>query len=77
MHTTFYLSMVCGHALIAVWEAPAIAPGLQAVRVAVVRQVPPDTYGAHKTECLLAAVFTRHHLNGVQCEPALAVSYEG
>jgi hypothetical protein len=69
----FYLSLVCGHALIAVREALAIAPGLQAVRVAVVRQVPPDALGVHKTECLLAAVFARHHLNGVHWQSAGAL----
>jgi hypothetical protein len=59
---TFYLSLLCGHVLLTVREALAVAPGLQAVRVVVLRSAPPDAYGTRTSECLLAALFTRHRL---------------
>jgi len=70
---SFYLSMICGHALMTVREALAVAPGLQAVRLAVVRQVPPDAYGVRKTECLLAAAFTRQRVQGIPWQSATAL----
>jgi outer membrane biosynthesis protein TonB len=70
---SFYLSLICGHVLMTGREALAIAPGLQAVRVAVIRQLPPDAYGTRMTECLLAAVFTRHRLAGIQWHSANAI----
>lgn len=70
---SYYLRLVCGHVLVTVREALAVAPGLQAVRVVVVRQAPADAYGDRKAECLLAGLFTRQRLQGVQWQSADAI----
>jgi hypothetical protein len=67
---SYYLKLVCGHALLTVREALAVAPGLQSVRIAVVRPTAPDAYGIHQFECLLAGVFARQRLRGVQWQSA-------
>ena len=70
---TFYLKLICGHVLLAVREALAVAPGLGAVRVAVLRQAPPGAYGIGTPECLLAALFTRQRLTGVPWHSATSI----
>jgi hypothetical protein len=70
---SYYLKLVCGHVLLTVREAFTVAPRLQAVRVAVLRQAPPGAYGIRKTECLLAAVFTRPRMSGVSWRSATSV----
>jgi hypothetical protein len=73
LRNSVYLGLICGHVLITVREALAVAPGLQAVRIAVIRQAPHDAYGIRKAECLLAAMFTRHRLDGVLWGSAAAI----
>lgn len=67
---SFYSAMVCGHVLVTVREALAVAPGLKSVRVAVVRRTPPNAYGVQSVECLLAALFTRAALQGIKWQSA-------
>ena len=62
----FYLKLVCGHVLAAVREALAVAPGLDALRVACVRLTPADGHGVRQTKCLLAGVFARVTLRDVR-----------
>ncbi len=71
---SFYVQLVCGHILVTVREALAVAPAVTSVRVAVVRRTSPNAYGTRSVECLLAAVFTRHALHGVQWQSADAAT---
>jgi hypothetical protein len=66
----FYGMVMCGHVLVTVREALAVAPGLKSVRVAVVRRTPPNAYGVQSVECLLAALFTRDALQGIKWQSA-------
>jgi hypothetical protein len=66
----FYLKLVCGYVLGTVREALAVAPGLHAVRVAVIRRSPSDAYGVRRIECLLGALFTRPQLQNVWWQSA-------
>jgi hypothetical protein len=70
---SYYLKLICGQVLLTVREAFTVAPRLQAVRVAVLRHAPPGAYGVRKTECLLAAVFTRPRMSGVPWRSATSV----
>ena len=67
---SFYVELVCGHILVTVREAFAVAPAITSVRAAVVRRTSPNAYGTPSVECLLAAVFTRHALHGIQWQSA-------
>jgi hypothetical protein len=69
---SFYAALVCGNVLITVREAMAVAPSINSIRVAVIRQAPPDAYGKRSAECLLAARFDRSALDGVQWNTASA-----
>ncbi|HUY46110.1 MAG TPA: hypothetical protein VMV92_10350 [Streptosporangiaceae bacterium] len=71
---SFYLLLVCGHVLVTVRETLAVAPGIESVRVVVVRRTSPDAYGAQGLECLLAAVFSRDALQGIQWQTADAAT---
>ena len=71
---SFYVQLVCGHILVTVREALAAAPAITSVRVAVVRWTSPNAYGTRSIECLLAAVFTRHALHGIQWQSADAAT---
>jgi hypothetical protein len=66
----FYVTLVCGHVLVTVREALAVAPAINSVRVAVVRWLFPNAYGARNVECVLAAAFTRSALEGIQWQSA-------
>jgi hypothetical protein len=66
----FHNLLMCGYILVTVREALAAAPGLKAVRVAMVRRTPPNAYGVQSVECLLAAAFTRDALQGIQWQTA-------
>jgi hypothetical protein len=70
----FYALLVCGHVLVTVREILAVAPAITSVRVAVVRASPPNAYGVRSMECLLAALFTRDALEGIQWESADSVA---
>ena len=73
VRNSYYLGLVCGNVQVTAREAPAVAPGLQAVRVAVTRRAAADAYGTREAECLLAAVFARPHLAGVRWQSADAI----
>jgi hypothetical protein len=70
---SFYTTLVCGHVLVTIREAMAVAPAIEAVRIAVVRWAPSDAYGIRHPECLLAGLFSRRALQGVQWHAASAV----
>jgi hypothetical protein len=55
---------------VTVREILAIAPSIGSVRIAVVRRTPPNAYGVQGIECLLAALFTRDALQGIQWQDA-------
>jgi flagellar motor protein MotB len=67
-----YRALVCGHALVTVKEALAVAPGLWAARVVAVRPTPPDAYGMVRPEVVLAAKFSRNRLSGIHWHHATA-----
>ena len=62
----FYKVVVCGHVLVTVKEAFAVAPALAGARVAAVRVTGDDAYGRPRTEVVLAAHFRRAAFEGVQ-----------
>lgn len=68
-----YKLLVCGHVLVTVKEAFAVAPGLQAARVVAVRPSAVDAYGRIHAEPLVAARFERSALIGIQWAQADAV----
>ncbi len=69
-----YVQLVCGHVLVTAREGLAVAPAIKAVRVAVVRRTSPNAYGVESVDCLLAAVFTRDALQGIQWHSADAAT---
>jgi hypothetical protein len=68
----FYKLLVCGHALVTVKEAFAVAPGLTSARAVAVRATSPDAYGKVRPEVVLAARFERERLAGIQWSQANA-----
>jgi hypothetical protein len=66
MRNSFYLLLVCGYAVTTVREALAVAPGIESVRLVMVRRTSPNAYGLRGIECLMAAVFSREALQGIQ-----------
>lgn len=62
----FYSILVCGHLLATIRETFAVAPGVDAARVVVLRDLGRDAYGKARADCLMAARFTRVDLEGVQ-----------
>jgi hypothetical protein len=74
VRNSFYVQLVCGHILVTVREALAVAPAITSVRVAVIRWTSPNAYGMRSIECLLAAVFTRQALHGIQWQSADAAT---
>lgn len=61
-----YKMLVCGHLLVTVKEAFAVAPRLAAARVVAMRPAPADAYGAVKPEVLLATRLERSALQGIR-----------
>jgi hypothetical protein len=61
-----YTELVCGHALVTVKEALAVAPALQSARVVALRPTPLDAYGKVHPEAVLAARFDRSRLLSIQ-----------
>lgn len=61
----FYRLVVCGHLLATLREAFAVAPGITAIRAAVIRQSAPDGEGRRRPECLFAGRFARHAMENV------------
>lgn len=68
-----YKLVVCGHALVTVKEAFAVAPGLRAARVVAMRAAAPDAYGNTRPEVMLAARLERSSLHGIRWDDADAV----
>jgi hypothetical protein len=68
-----YKLLVCGHALVTVKEAFAVAPRITAARIVALRASEPNAYGAIRPEVLLAARFDRAALDGIQWADADAV----
>jgi hypothetical protein len=66
MRDSFYLLLVCGYAVATVREALAVAPGIESVRLVMVRRTSPNAYGLRGIECLMAAAFAREALRGIQ-----------
>jgi hypothetical protein len=62
----FYKLFVCGHVLVTVREAFAVAPGLGSARVVILRNDGNDAYGNPRMSCLIAARFERQKLVGIQ-----------
>ena len=69
----FYKLLVCGHTVVTVKEAFAVAPELRSARIVAVRQADADAYGRRRPEVLLAARFERQALAGIRWEQADAV----
>ncbi len=61
-----YTELVCGHVLVTVKEAFAVAPGLQSARIVALRPTSPDAYGKVRPEAVLAARFERSRLSGIR-----------
>jgi hypothetical protein len=69
-----YGFLVCGQVLVTVREILALAPGIDTVRIALLRATDPNAYGKRGIECLLAATLTRSSLHGVQWQSADSVT---
>lgn len=65
-----YVELVCGHLLLTVREAFAVAPGLGTARVAVIRNPGRDAYGKPRVECLMAVRIPRKALDGIRWNDA-------
>lgn len=70
-----YTKCVCGHVLVTVKEAFAVAPAIASARVVAVRSTSPDAVGGRKPEVILAGRFERSRLSQVawSSEDALQV----
>jgi hypothetical protein len=68
-----YKLLVCGHVLVTLKEAFAVAPGLVSARVVALRPTPTDAYGKVRPEVVLAGLFERARLQGIQWSDADAV----
>ncbi|SNT49914.1 hypothetical protein SAMN05421812_107261 [Asanoa hainanensis] len=69
----FFKQFVCGQVLVTLREAFAVAPGLRAARVIVLRNDGHDPYGRPNMPCLLAVSVTRRALEGVRWHDADAI----
>jgi hypothetical protein len=67
-----YRELVCGHVLLTVREALAVAPGLRSALVIALRATAPDSYGHTGLECLLGLRLTRDSLTGIRWDTATA-----
>ncbi|WP_439938844.1 hypothetical protein ACS3YM_04305 [Nocardia sp. N13] len=61
-----YKLVICGHVLVTIKEAFAVAPAISAARIVALRSTPPDAYGNVKPEVMLAARFERAAFDGIQ-----------
>ena len=68
-----YKHLVCGHVLVTLKEAFAVAPAITHARVIALRATGPDAYGKVKPEVMLAARFERISLHGIHWGTADAV----
>ena len=72
---SLHSELICGHTLLTVKEAFAMAPGITTVRVVTFGTEGKDAYGQTQYTPLLAAQFSRPRLTGVQwtSTPALRI----
>lgn len=63
--SALYTMAVAGHAIVTVKETLAVAPGIQRVRLIVLRAAGRDAYGRPKLDCVLAGTWKRQALQGV------------
>ncbi|MFI7597785.1 hypothetical protein [Actinoplanes sp. NPDC049681] len=70
----FFKQFVCGQVLVTLPEAFAVAPGLNAARVIVLRNDGRDPYGRPNTPCLAAVSVSRRALEGVRWHEADATA---
>lgn len=66
----FYRLLVCGHVLVTVKEAFAVAPALTSARIVAVRASDRDAYGKRHAEALFAGRFERARLQGIRWNDA-------
>jgi hypothetical protein len=69
-----YTQVVLGHVVVTVKEALAVAPGIQGVRVVVLRPAGTDAYGRPRLDCVVAGRWTRAAFAGVQWATASAAT---
>ena len=69
-----YGTLIAGHVLVTLREALAVAPGISAARVIVVRPSVPDSYGRSQLDCILAGRWTRQALDGVRWQDTDALT---
>lgn len=62
---SIYKSLVCGHVLVTVKEAFAVAPTIASITAVAVRPCPADLSGKIRSEVLVAGRFERTALNGI------------
>jgi hypothetical protein len=67
---SLYVLLVAGHVLVTLREAFAVAPGINAARVIVLRNGGTDAYGKIRLECIMAGRWTRPSFNGVRWQEA-------
>lgn len=69
-HAALYTQFVAGHALVTLRETFAVAPGLTASRVIVLRSDGTDAYGKPRLACIMAGRWTRAAFGGVRWQEA-------
>lgn len=72
---TLHSELICGHTLLTIKEAFAMAPGITTIRVVTFGTEGKDAYGQTRLTPLLAAQFSRARMTGVQwtSTPALRI----
>jgi len=65
-----YLHLICGCVLTTAREALATAPGVKSLRIATLRRMESDSYGRPRAECVMATLFTRAALEGIDWQSA-------
>ncbi|WP_456788337.1 hypothetical protein [Cellulomonas sp. P5_C5] len=68
-----YTTLVCGHLIVTLREAFAVAPALTSAQIVAVRATPPDVYGTVRAEAILAGHCDRTALEGVRWQRAESV----
>ncbi|RZU16233.1 hypothetical protein EV645_3784 [Kribbella rubisoli] len=66
----FYKMLVCGHLLVTLREAFAVAPGLSSARIVALRASDPDAYGKRRPEVLMTGRCRRDALDEVRWSEA-------
>lgn len=71
---SLYMLLVAGHVLVTLRETFAVAPGINAAKVIVLRTGGADAYGRSRLECIMAGRWTRAAFNGVRWQDADAAT---